>query len=217
MHLSIPPTRDPAARAMLLIMAGIVIALAFAPQTAPERANAAPGVIILESDAAPTPALPTPLAGDDLARALPTATPEAWIDQALGAVGAQADQFAAEQAGQLAEEQQAAQAAAEQAARDQYLANVGAQAAHSPRGDVPQPPAYESGPILIPASADMPSIIIDPAPAPAPEGIAVAVPPQQYMEERTSNSCPAGQVFYPRTGCHTPGSGGAMPGAVGTP
>ena len=179
MQLSIPPTRDPAARAMLLIMAGIVIALAFAPQTTPERANAAPGVIILESDAAPTPALPTPLAGDDLARALPTPTPEAWIDQALGAVGAQA--------------------------------------AHSPRGDVPQPPAYESGPILIPASADMPSIIIDPAPAPAPEGIAVAVPPQQYMEERTSNSCPAGQVFYPRTGCHTPGSGGAMPGAVGEP
>lgn len=32
---------------------------------------------------------------------------------------------------------------------------------------------------------------------------------------RGSGSCPAGQVFVPRSGCHTPGSGGAMPGAVG--
>jgi hypothetical protein len=58
-----------------------------------------------------------------------------------------------------------------------------------------------------------------PEPAHA-EPIAVAVPPisaeqAAVLSQRTSNTCPDGQVFYPRTGCHTPGSGGPQPGAVG--
>jgi|GEM_PF-5941578 len=99
-----------------------------------------------------------------------------------------------------------------------YIANVGAQAAHSPRGDVePQAPSYEAGPVSYPDQG----VIIDPNGANAPaEGIAVAVPPISaaqvaVLSTRQSNTCPAGQMFYPRTGCHLEGSGGPQPGAVG--
>jgi len=50
--------------------------------------------------------------------------------------------------------------------------------------------------------------------------IAVAVPAisaeqAAIIGARQSHGCPDGQVFYPRTGCHLPGSGGPQPGAVG--
>lgn len=99
-----------------------------------------------------------------------------------------------------------------------YIANVGAQAAHSPRGDVALPePQYDGGPIVYPDQ----NIIVDPSSVNAPpEGVAVAVPhigadQAAIIGARQSATCPDGQVFYPRTGCHAPGSGGPQPGAVG--
>jgi len=99
-----------------------------------------------------------------------------------------------------------------------YIANVGAQAAHSPRGDVePQAPSYEAGPVAYPDQG----VIIDPSGVNAPvEGIAVAVPPISaaqvaVLSTRQSNTCPGAEIFYPRTGCHLKGSGGPQPGAVG--
>jgi len=100
----------------------------------------------------------------------------------------------------------------------EYLDVVGAQAPHSPRGDVADPPAsYEAGPILYPDQG----IVIDPSGVNAPEaGIAVAVPAisaeqAAIIGARQSATCPDGQTFYPRTGCHLEGSGGPQPGAVG--
>lgn len=48
---------------------------------------------------------------------------------------------------------------------------------------------------------------------------AIPIPPISAEQaanyaSRGSGTCPAGQVFVARVGCHTPGSGGAMPGAV---
>jgi hypothetical protein len=140
-----------------------------------------------------------------------------WLDQSLGQVAGAADQFAASQAAALADEQAAAQAAEQQA---QYLANVGAQAAHSPRGDVPAaPPAFDAGPVALPPENGA-QTVIDPNPAPAPLVSAELVPTTSAAQaaiglSRESNTCAAGQIFYPRTGCHTPGSGGPQPGAVG--
>lgn len=34
------------------------------------------------------------------------------------------------------------------------------------------------------------------------------------FSNRGSGGCAPGQVFYPRSGCHTPGSGGPQPGSV---
>jgi len=100
-----------------------------------------------------------------------------------------------------------------------YLANVGAQAEHSPRGDVDDPPMAQTGPILMPASGDQPAYIVAPIGAVVPDAMAAAVPPisaaqAEVIGARTSNGCAMGQVFFPRTGCHTPGSGGPQPGAV---
>jgi len=108
--------------------------------------------------------------------------------------------------------------APEAAPQPDYLDVVGAQAAHSPRGDVePQAPSYEAGPVAYPDQG----IVIDPSGVNAPaEGIAVAVPPISaaqiaVLSTRQSNTCPSGETFYPRTGCHAEGSGGPQPGAVG--
>ena len=114
-----------------------------------------------------------------------------------------------------------------------YLQNVGAQAPHSPRSAPtaapvdaqaqPQPTAGICAPPLCRdgdggggqaqgwAAQDA---------APAVEAQPVALPtiePAQaeVIGARQSNGCAAGQVFMPRSGCHTPGSGGAMPGPVG--
>lgn len=228
MTLNIPQRRDPIARFGLfgLIAAVIWVAIASATQPTP---TAAQSEIILMATA--TPLLPTP-AQDTPALAVAVPTPQGWLDQALGHVGVAADQMADNQAALLAQEQAAAQAAAqaeaerlaaEQAARDQYLANVGAQAAHSPRGDVSEPPPSQTGPIQYSDNNGTPYIVAPAAPAeqpPAAPAIAVAVPAISQEQAavigaRESNGCPDGQVFYPRTGCHTPGSGGPQPGAIG--
>lgn len=222
--LNIPQRRDPIARLTLLACAALVVYAAFVSMTAPQQASAqSEDIILIATPALPTPALselpgvaavPTPTAALDMN---PTTAP-GWIDQALAVADTASDQFAHDQAAALAAEQAAA---AEKAAADRarYLATIGAQAPHSPRGDVVNPPAYSTGPVLNPATDDQPAMIIDPnIPAPDPQ-LAAAVPAisadqAAVLAQRESNGCAAGQVFYPRSGCHTPGSGGDMPGAV---
>ena len=233
MTLSIPQRRDPAARIALIGMACAVIYLAFANVTAPDQARAQADIIIEATPALPTPAqdspafawsVPTPTPAGAL---VPTAGP-GWLDQQLAALADAGDQLAVDQAAQLAAEQEAAriaaeQAAAEQVARDQYLANVGAQAPHTPRSAPPAPPQHTGGPILYPdENVIIQPVEVAPAAPPAQPAIAVAVPAisddqRAVLAERDSNGCAAGEVFYPRTGCHAPGSGGEMPGAVGAP
>jgi len=223
MTLSIPRQRDPLARAaLLLLVAGVIYALTLTVGGSSTPQAQAQDTILY---ATATPALPafTPAPVLGFAVATPTPAP-GWLDQGLAAVGAAGDQFAQGQADQLAQEQDAARIAAEQS---QYIANVGAQAEHSPRGDVSEPAPSQTGPIVQPASGDQPSYIIapagyDPKPAAPLAGIAEAVP--QISQEqaavigaRQSNGCAVGEVFYPRTGCHQPGSGGPQPGAVGAP
>jgi hypothetical protein len=221
--LHIPKRNDPFARLALFALFALALwanVRQFA--TPPESAAASPGYTIIEKES-PTPAIPTPRNAVGLALPTPTpADPQApivanWLDQSLGQVAASADQFAADQAAALADEQAAAIAADEQA---QYLANVGAQAAHSPRGDVPAPPpSFDAGPVALPPQNGA-QTVIDPNPEIAPLVSAELVPTTSPAQaaiglSRESNTCAAGQVFYPRTGCHTPGSGGPQPGAVG--
>ena len=214
MQLSIPQRRDPAARFVLLALAGVVIYALFTVATAPASAQA--DIIIL--DATPTlPSLPEERPALALISSTPTPAllaeqPVGWIDQGLGALDNAADQFANDQAAQLAAEQ----------ANAQYLANVGAQAPHSPRGDVQEPPpAHIGGPIEYPGvGIIVPIEALPPPVAPVVEpSIAVAVPSisaeqAAVIGARDSGGCPAGEIFYPRSGCHLPGSGGEMPGAV---
>lgn len=218
--LSIPKRNDPFARIALVALFALVLWVNVNQFRSSTPAQASPGYTIIEGQATATPALPTPALG--FALALPTPTPAMqveqldphapllanWLDQQLDQAGELSEQFARDQAAALAAEQA------------QYLANVGAQAPHSPRGDSPaQPPSYAPGPVAQPAENGV-QIIIDPRPAPALADVAHAVPPisaeqAAVIAARQSNGCAAGQVFYPRTGCHTPGSGGAQPGAVG--
>lgn len=229
LSLNIPKRNDPFARLTLLALFALALwanVRQFA--TPPESAAASPGYTIIEQQS-PTPALPTPrnAVAPSLALSTPTAQAETagdkapilanWLDQSLNGVAASADQFADEQAAALADEQARAQAADEQA---QYLANVGAQAAHSPRGDAPtDPPSFDAGPVALPPENGV-QLVIDPNPAPAEPIAAELVPTTNAAQAaigaaRESNGCAAGQIFYPRTGCHTPGSGGPQPGAVG--
>jgi hypothetical protein len=237
--LNIPKRNDPFARIALVALFAAALGVNVSQFRSSTPAQASPGYTIIEGQATATPALPTPALG--FALALPTPTPAMqveqldpnapvlanWLDQQLDQASNSAEQFARDQAAALAAEQ--ASNSAEQFARDQaaaladeqaqYIANVGAQAQHSPRGDSPaQPPSYSSGPVAQPA-ANGAQIIIDPRPAPALADVAHAVPPisaeqAAVLAARQSNGCAAGQIFYPRTGCHTPGSGGAQPGAV---
>ncbi len=163
--------------------------------------------IILQATA--TPALPTAVLAPVVGLAPPTLVPVDIVPPSLPTPA-----WPADMAPVTAQE---APGATEGAGGGDYIANVGAQAAHSPRGDVDDPPpAMQSGPILYPDQ----NIIIDPNPAPPLPGMAVAVPAissaqAQILGARQSDTCPAGQVFYPRTGCHLEGSGGPQPGAVG--
>lgn len=233
--LNLPQRNDPISKILLCVLLAAALWANVAQFEQPTQANASPGYTIINATPQPTPALPTaPAELPAFGLAAPTPTPQSWLDQGLAAVGAAGDQFAQSQADQLAAEQatalaaqqaEAARLAAEQAARDQYLANVGAQASHSPRGNTNDPPPSQTGPIaqpdgaiIVPAGSDYG----DPAPDPAAPAIAVAVPgasaeQQAVIGARTSNGCKDGEVFYPRSGCHLPGSGGAMPGAVGAP
>ena len=192
---------DPIARyawIAMLIAAVWINVVTYQPPVQAQGAD--PGVIIYQTT--PTPALPTPAPGSDpaIVFALPTpalAAPEPPPHVAQdGAGAAEADD-------------------------GDYLANVGAQAPHSPRGDAPtMPPAFQAGMVAEPVNADNEIIIIDPNPAPPLAGIAASVPPISadqalILAARESTGCPVGQTFYPRTGCHLPGSGGPQPGAVG--
>ena len=216
LSLSIPAKRDPIARSVLLGLVGLVCFLAIArfDVAAPEAAQAQ-GVIILGTPV-PTPALPTPEPGQ---LAIVT-TPELIMVPPPGSPMA-VNQAPANY--QPIPVEQPAAAPAPAVENNDYLANVGAQAPHSPRGDVAQAPAYSTGPIAVPADNGV--IIIDnpnPPSPPAVDAMAAAVPPISQEQaavigERQSNGCAVGQVFYPRTGCHTPGAGGPQPGAVGVP
>src|SRR4051794_39665038 len=125
--LNIPKRNDPFARLALVALFALALwanVRQFA--TPPESAAASPGYTIIEQQS-PTPAIPTPALALAPGLALPTPTapaetadPQApivanWLDQSLGQVAVSADQFAAEQAAALADEQAAAIAAAEQA------------------------------------------------------------------------------------------------------
>lgn len=218
--LHFPTRNDPISKILLSLMLGGALWLN-AWQFQPEAtAQSDPGYTIIAATA--TPSLPTPALGE-LPAGLAVATPiphvggqpVGWLDQALAVVDNAGDQFSADQAAHLAAEQA------------QYLANVGAQATHSPRGDAHSPPPSQTGPILIPATGGEPAYIVAPQGSTDPvvvadPGIAVAVPELSadqaaVLGQRTSNGCANGQVFYPRSGCHTPGSGGPQPGAVGQP
>lgn len=235
-RLNIPKRNDPFARIALLSLFALALWSNLVQWPSDSgAAPASPSLIFAAPASVPTPALPTPAllptpAGElGMVLAVATPTPEqveqGWIDQGLTSLGAAADQFAADQQAALEAEQAAAlqaQQAQQAADQAQYLAIVGAQAQHSPRGDVQHLPESQTGPIeqpsgviIVPAGASL-----DPTPAPAAPAFAVAQPTiapdqAQAIGARQSNSCPAGQIFYPRTGCHTPGSGGPMPGAVG--
>lgn len=192
MTLTIPQKNDPIARMAVFALLALALWASFAPSNPTAGAQ---GIIIL--DATPTPSLPTPALALELAPVFSLPTPASlqlpapiWPTEAP--------------------------AAPLPPTSGDYLANVGAQEKHSPRGDVDHPPAYASGPILYPAE----NIILDPS-APATEpGVAVALPlisdaQAAVLGQRTSNGCARGELFYPRSGCHLPGSGGPMPGAVG--
>lgn len=193
MNLTIPTRNDPIARLVVFAFIALALWATFAPRRSDVQAQ---DIIIL--DATPTPALPTPALALDPAIVFSLPTP-VWIPADLPAVTSPDGTTATEGS-----------------EGGDYLANVGAQAEHSPRGDVDHPQSFDSGPLLLPEQ----HIIIDPsAPAEDP-GIAIAVPhisdaQAAVIGARTSHGCAAGELFYPRTGCHLPGSGGALPGAVG--
>lgn len=194
MNLTIPTRNDPIARFAVLTLLALALWASFAPARPDVQAQ---DIIIM---ATPTPALPTPaLVEPAIVFALPTPVP---LPANLPAVTSQ-EPFSGTEANADAD----------------YIANVGAQAPHSPRGDVAHPPSFGSGVVLDPG----PDVRIDPSlqpPDPSLLPVAVAVPPisdaqAAVIGARQSNGCAAGEVFYPRTGCHLPGSGGPLPGAVG--
>jgi hypothetical protein len=78
-----------------------------------------------------------------------------------------------------------------------YATAVAAQSAPAP-----DPNAYNPDKPALPAAIVLPTIS--------------AAQAESYAN-RGSGGCAEGQVFVPRVGCHTPGSGGAMPGSVGAP
>lgn len=196
--LSIPQRRDPIARGVLLVLLGAALYLNVVTLSPPVQAQSDTTTIIYVQ---PTPALPTadpalaidvpPVDGAAPALELAAPTPEPWIAPTEPPPVDNSD----------------------------YLANVGAQEGHSPRGDVAHPPSFTTGDVHDPEINGGDYIVIV---ATALPSYAVAVPPLSdaqaaVLAERDSNGCASGQVFMPRTGCHTPGSGGAQPGAVGAP
>ncbi len=99
-----------------------------------------------------------------------------------------------------------------------YLQNVGAQAPHSPRSQPTAAPVEAQAQPQPQPAADVAPPAQDAAPIVEAQPIALpTIEPAQaeVIGARQSNGCAPGQVFMPRSGCHTPGSGGAMPGPVG--
>jgi hypothetical protein len=237
---SIQHKNDPIARMAVFVLVGLAL-WANIVQIGPAKTDAQQ-IIILQ--ATPTPALPTPaimIALPTPISVAPAVTPAPIVDAPVSfdAAPVSAPQIDAQN---VAPEDNSA-----------YLANVGAQAEHSPRGDVLQAtdapldalndPALNGGSVA-PAGCPFPIVngvcangvrskdagdtpfgqkpVADAADPAHAEPAAVAVPPLSaeqaaVLSQRTSATCPAGEVFYPRTGCHAPGSGGAMPGPIGAP
>jgi len=204
------PARTLAARFAIFGLVGLALWAQVYRIERPVSAQGEPDIIL---QATPTAALPTPaLAAPVVDLSQPTPEPAAL---------AQAQQLPAPQwtAEQLAPVIVESAPAALPEPSASYLENVGAQADHSPRGNVDEPPPAQTGPILMPATGDQPAYIVAPIGAVVPDAMAAAVPPisaaqAEVIGARTSNGCAMGQVFFPRTGCHTPGSGGPQPGAV---
>jgi hypothetical protein len=203
------PVRHMAARFAIFGLVGVAL---WANVYRMERPAAAQGEPPQDIYMTATPALPSPALAPVVDLAQPTPEPAAL---------AQAQQLPAPQwtAEQLAPVAVADAPAALPEPSTSYLENVGAQADHSPRGNVDEPPPAQTGPILMPASDGQPAYIVAPVGAVVPDAMAAAVPPisaaqAEVIGARTSNGCAMGQVFFPRTGCHTPGSGGPQPGAV---
>lgn len=216
--LHLPKRNDPISKVLLL---GLLAAALWAnvrniEHPAQALASGDPFAVI---DASPTPALPTAPPVELPALAVPTPAPELVGGELIGDPAIVPDEVPP------------GDPPIDPIDNSDYLANVGAQAPHSPRGDSSDPPPSQTGPVLIPASGDEPASILVPAGSPDPNAppaapevpaMAVAVPHTTEVQaavaaERESRGCAPGQVFYPRSGCHTPGSGGDMPGAVGAP
>ncbi len=212
---------DPIAKFTLIGSVAGVLCLAWLgvqAATVPMPAGAAPVTLVATPqpaqaeafDAVPAPADPAPTAdpAPPPSDPAPEAAPVMSVPTAEPPVIAAAPPTAAD----------APASAAVQSAplQPEYAAVIQAQAAHSPRGDVE---------VAAPAPVEVPlpsgAVVLNPAPAPEPSQVdpnAHAVPAAplgaEYAENiqaRQSNSCPDGQVFYPRSGCHAPGSGGTQP------
>lgn len=206
------PRNDIAARCAIFALLALALWANVYHIERPASAQADPQDIILTATPAlPTPALAAPLV--DLAQSTP-------IPDALAVAPAElpAPVWPADAAPAMAIAPPIELPVPDTGA---YLAVVGAQAEHSPRGDVAPLDAAQTGPMLMPAVGDTPAYIVVPQGAEmAPGAIASSVPPisadqAAILAQRESNTCPSGMVFYPRTGCHLEGSGGPMPGAVG--
>lgn len=196
-QLTIPQQRDPIARLALFALVGAALWVAAATPSAPTLAQAEqPPIVAIQKEiviATPTLGLPEPTA------------PAPMVPGLAGAQPTPQPPIARVEPTQ--EPAPVVEAPAADAA--DYVANVGEQAPHSPRGD------NRGEIIIVPTAAPEPSEVDPnaqavPIPTLAPEQAAV-------IAQRQSNGCAPGQVFVPRSGCHTPGSGGAQPGPVGQP
>lgn len=175
--LTLPTQRDPIARMALfaLVASALYLAAYAAPQPAQAEAKANPVIAFQTVVATPTLGLPQPTAAPVEAAAPPTMAPVALVEPTADP---------------------APPADAPPPDPGAYIANVGEQAPHSPRGS-------ERGEVqIVPTAAPEPSQVDPnaqavPIPTLAPEQAAV-------MAQRTANGCAPGQVFVPRSGCHTP-------------
>lgn len=187
MTLTLPTQRDPIARMALFALIGVALYLAAyaAPQPAQVEAKANPVIAFQTVVATPTLAPIEPTAAPAEAAAPPTMAPVALAEPTA---------------------EPAPVADAPPADPAAYLANVGDQAPHSPRG------SDRNEVQILPTAAPPPSEV-DPNAQAAP--LPTLAPAQAaVIGARQANGCAPGQVFVPRSGCHTPGSAGPQPGAV---
>lgn len=173
--LTLPTNPDPIARVGLGAILIAAVYLALALPSVPAQAQAEPITIIQKEILIATPTLGVPE---------PTPAPaQVAAPPTLQPVA-------------IVEPTQEPDAQADAAPQADYLAQVAEQAPHSPRGD-------NRGEIqIIPTAAPPPSQVDPNAQAVALPTIAPAQ--AQALLARTANGCQPGQVFIPRSGCHTP-------------